>query len=256
VQDFIEEEQEYTRNRRGIKPTITELESELMPQQTSQKQFAHMYAPQLDVEKERKSSLISIPKVGSIVSVASDRILEVIPDVMKVSIRDIGQLPDLVNMQKSDQISEQQSATDQMSKQASTQDQDMMQQREQMQEQMQEPEFAKISPQLPANPVIPAYPPLVFPNTGMGGGQSEKKLKKKLQVELFTYAPNRKQLETIGIVPMQEPKGAKFYRAAGKGKIAEVTKSESDKIKIVDHNVKGKTMFTMPQVRMPPRKRR
>ena len=131
----------------------------------------------------------------------------------------------------------------------------MMQQREQMQEQMQEPEFAEISPQLPANPVIPAYPPLVFPNTGMGGGQFEKKLKKKLQIETFTYAPNRKQLETIGIVPMQEPKGAKFYRAVGKGKIAKVTKSESDKIRIVDHSRQDEMVFTIPQVKMPPRRK-
>jgi len=117
------------------------------------------------------------------------------------------------------------------------------------------PDYA-FSPPSPAQSPVPAVPPGFYSNPSMAFATTEKKKKGPIQIETFTYAPNRKQLETIGIVPMQEPKGAKFYRAVGKGKIAEVTKSESDKIKIVDHNVKGETMFTMPQVRMPPRKRR
>ena len=109
-------------------------------------------------------------------------------------------------------------------------------------------------------PAIPIPPPAIpipagYTFSGFGGSSVSKTWRKRIQLEIFGMGTDTRAVRALGINVRSPPESQiKFYRTVGKGKIAEVTKSENDKIRIVDHSGNRNNLFTMPSVRMPSRR--
>ena len=109
----------------------------------------------------------------------------------------------------------------------------------------------------PTPPDVPVVPVIAAPYTfsGFGGSSVSKTWRKRIQLEIFGMGTDTRAVRALGINVRSPPESQiKFYRTVGKGKIAEVTKSENDKIRIVDHSGNRNNLFTMPSVRMPSRR--